>query len=126
MNLKNFLDVMPITTSYVISGQWIVLDREEEEIKKDGKFMVINLKNDKYRYILPKQTKVYCVSFSLKHKLVNDTILNKLKLTDDEVDEIFHTNEDVINEIEKIANQILNCKLEGQVRLFLMQRQENG
>lgn len=117
---QKFLDVMPITTSYVISGQWIVLDREkEEEIKKDGKFMVINLKNDKYRYILPKQTKVYCVSFSLKHKLVNDTILNKLKLTDDEVDEIFHTNEDVINEIEKIANQILNCKLEGaSARLF--------
>lgn len=42
---QKFLDVMPITTSYVISGQWIVLDREkEEEIKKDGKFMVINLK----------------------------------------------------------------------------------
>lgn len=46
---------------------------EKKELK-DVEDLVINLKNDKYKYIIPKQTKIYYCSFSYEHKIVNITI----------------------------------------------------
>ena len=111
-NLPDMSAYMYLISNYLISGsgEWL---RPYQAIEPKSIF-IMSTKNTAQRYVLHAKSHYFVVGMKFKEKMIENYFVKKkgFKLTDAE--KIFlDTKHDIIENIGKIADEIIHCKMNG-------------
>lgn len=103
-------DYIVFCSSYIFKSNCELLD-PYIKIKSNTLFN-LNIKNNSYRYKMKGNQAFYTLCISFKKNFLNELlkISKKLKLKD--IENLFINNEIINSQIEKIAREIQNCRME--------------
>ncbi len=108
-----------LASSYIMSGsgEWI---NPYKPIDANSIF-ILDPSDTKTKYLLHGNSHYFIIGVKFKENFFDEEMLKKIKLKKNDLSEIFISTQNFINKkISKVANEVLNCKMEGiSAEIFL-------
>lgn len=117
-SIFNFKPYMTLISTYIISGNGEFFN--PYQTLSSNSMFVLNVDQPKVRFLIHKNSSFFSVGINFKSKMIDECMIQPMKLNKDKVVDIFFDTKDkIINPIKKISQEILSCTMqEPSAKLF--------